>query len=571
MKLSFRWRLILLNSIVVFLMLILVGSLLIFTTRTFTLKSLDNDLRNRIDRMSRTGPGPGGPRGPYRSGAPEYLKELGRSFTQPDDGGSNRSKTANGNLGSADRNLSDSSGGDSAYGGSPTLVQDRSPGGPAGPGDGPQGIPGFGGDRNSGGPPGGTDPFGNDQSGNDPNGNDAERPLFFHTNGQPFPGHSRDLAWDPFAVLNAVPKITLTTVSTQGRHLRVATLLVKDFPRWGEGDEAAVIQIAKGLEDYERLFQILTQLLISLTPLAMLIAGLIGGFLADQAIRPVSKVTAAAAKISDKDLTLRLIVSGDDELAKLAKTFNEMVERLNLSFAQRDVLNTHLERALEEQKRFVADASHELRTPLARLRLVTSATLSQHSTEEEMREALQVADKAAESMTKLITQLLVLARQDATAYEVELKPISLCPLLEDAAKTGGAGSEIPVKVECGSAIQVLAESADLSRAISNLVENACRYSNPGSEVIVAARQNQGEVEVIVRDFGKGIPPEHLPHLTERFYRVEASRARKDGGCGLGLAITKAIIERMNGKFLIESQVGKGTTCRIFLKNLQENS
>lgn len=357
MRLSFRWRLVILNSAVVFFILMLVGSLLIFTTRTFTLRSLDADLLGRMDRM-RGGPPRGGP----------------GALNGPDGP----------NPGPPDR------------AGGPEGGGPRGPNGPQGPGQ-----------------------------------DDFERPLYFHLDGSPTDNRPKDVPWDAAVVKTATPQPEFSNVYVSGRHLRVVTSRVRR-----QGSEQLVLQLGKGLEDFERLFDIQTKILLGLTPLAMLVAGLTGGFLADRAIRPVARVTEAAAHISDKDLTTRLPISGDDELSKLASTFNEMVERLNLSFSQRDLLNSQLQQALDEQKRFVADASHELRTPLARMKLVTTASLSQDSSVEELRDSMKVADTAAEAMSRLVTQLLVLARQDADGYQPDLKPLQVMHLLEESVKTG---------------------------------------------------------------------------------------------------------------------------------------
>jgi signal transduction histidine kinase len=263
-------------------------------------------------------------------------------------------------------------------------------------------------------------------------------------------------------------------------------------------------------------------------------------------------VTRAAELISAEDLSQRLEVRGKDELAQLAHTFNGMIERLDASF--------------EQQRRFTADASHELRTPLARIKLTTSEALDGEHTPEEYRSALLVADRAADSMGRLVQQLLLLARGDGGQLKIRSEPVDLNYLLYDTAETFRRPESVRVEATMTpEPIEVEADPEWLACILRNLVENAVRHTPVNGRVVLSASAQNGCALLHVSDTGEGIPPEHLPHLTERFYRVDASRARAraaTGGTGLGLAITRMLVDAHHGTLEIISEPGQGTQVTV---------
>jgi two-component system OmpR family sensor kinase len=261
-------------------------------------------------------------------------------------------------------------------------------------------------------------------------------------------------------------------------------------------------------------------------------------------------------------MDVRLDASSSDELGQLSGTFNSMLDRLQASFRARDAANQKLEANLEAQKQFVADASHELRTPLARLRLTTSGALQQDSDPQELREALEIADRAGVSMTRLVEQLLALARLDQKS-ELSEESCFVREFLEEA--EGVLKPLTPgLEVNAQSNARVRGSSGDLARAVINLVDNARRHSPAGAPIVVSTTLSRGSVVVSILDKGEGIEPENLERLGERFYRADAHRNRKDGGAGLGLSIAKAIVERSGGELRIQSQLGSGTAVELIL-------
>lgn len=431
------------------------------------------------------------------------------------------------------------------------LTRDVPPafGGPVPPGArGPGGAPmGFGGQQ----PP--------DFQMNQPPGDlpAIERPLFFGPEGkavapnvdvQPLDRRTLNVRFGP---------LLMTTVVYRGVKTRVLTL-----PIVFEGQFLGTMQFGRSMAEYDRLVETQTRLLMILIPLALIVATVAGSFLANRALKPVMEVTEAAALISANDLGRRLDVQGSDELAQLASTFNEMVERLQLSFEQQKSLFSELERALEKQRQFVADASHELRTPLARLKLTTSSALTQSGDEAELRESLRIADDAADTMGRLVQQLLVLARMDSRTEKSVRESVDLTSAAQAAVREFGQQGEARILTSFDDGILVRADQDDIVRCAVNLLENANRYTAQDGQIRVSTFRDGAFGVLAVEDNGTGIPAEHLPHVTERFYRVDTARSRKDGGCGLGLAICKSIVESYGGFLTVDSRVGEGTKVEL---------
>lgn len=291
----------------------------------------------------------------------------------------------------------------------------------------------------------------------------------------------------------------------------------------------------------------LTRTLLTMIPIALLIAGGAGMFLTGRALAPVRDVTAAAARIGVEDLSERLPVRGKDEFGRLEETFNGMLGRLEAAF--------------ERQKRFVADASHELKTPLTVIKANSSLALADPDLSPDYRETLVEIDRAADRTSRLVQDLLLLARTDHAQLPLKENEIGAATLFSAAISEArklypdGAAVRQEVSQEC-----FWGDSHLLHRLLLNLLDNALRHTSKEGTVTLSAQP----CGFTVTDTGEGISAEHLAHLGERFYRVDSARARTGGGTGLGLAISRAIVEAHGGTLEIESEVGKGTTARVTL-------
>jgi signal transduction histidine kinase len=264
----------------------------------------------------------------------------------------------------------------------------------------------------------------------------------------------------------------------------------------------------------------------------------------------------SAETITGANLSQRLSVSGDDEFAQLAQTFNSMIERLEKSFSD-------LQQAYEHQRRFSADASHELRTPLTRLKLATSSALRPEATSEERLKSLEVADRSAESMIRLINQLLLLAKADAGQLAFQPRKSDLRILASEALDSVEFPESVKVETEFPeSAVYAEVDEDAVKRVVVNLLENAARYARGSIRLQVAAMPGPS---IAVSDNGTGVSEENLNRLGERFFRVEGARDATSGGTGLGLAICKTIVEAHGGTFTIASEEGKGTLVEAIFK------
>jgi two-component system phosphate regulon sensor histidine kinase PhoR len=234
---------------------------------------------------------------------------------------------------------------------------------------------------------------------------------------------------------------------------------------------------------------------------------------------------------------------------------------------------TPLRRAEEMRADFVANASHELRTPLAALSGFIETLQGPAREDANARERfLGIMQEQARRMARLIDDLLSLSRIELNAHRQPDTPIDLAPIVGqvvDSLQTLARDRAVTVNVEAAGALPVLGDRDELVRVFENLVENALKYGASGKRLDIRLAPAKGldgepEVQVSVRDYGPGIAPDHLPRLTERFYRVDVRESRAQGGTGLGLALVKHILNRHRGRLSIESTLGAGATFIVHL-------
>jgi two-component system phosphate regulon sensor histidine kinase PhoR len=215
---------------------------------------------------------------------------------------------------------------------------------------------------------------------------------------------------------------------------------------------------------------------------------------------------------------------------------------------------------------FVANASHELRTPLAAVlgyveTLMTPKAGGDAATRERF---LGVIRHEALRMQSLVEDLMSLSRIEAVKHEAPSDTIDLVALARETAGEVRTGADVSIAANCASA-PIAGDRGQMAQVLRNLIDNALKYGKPGGPVTVTVEATDtGWVSLAVRDEGEGIAPEHLPRLTERFYRADTSRSRAAGGTGLGLSIVKHIVERHRGRFDVTSRPGAGTTASMML-------
>jgi histidine kinase len=256
----------------------------------------------------------------------------------------------------------------------------------------------------------------------------------------------------------------------------------------------------------------------------------------------------ASQRIADGHYDERVPVRGSDELSQLASRFNRMAERLD----QVETL----------RRRLIGDVSHELRTPLTAIQGSMEGLMD--GVLPATNETFQQLHAEAERLNRLVDDLQELSRVEARAYTFNLQPVDLVSLVRTMVKRfapQAASRHITLSVQIPDDLpRPLADEDRLVQVLTNLTANGLQYTPEGGVVTIAARRKEGEVQVSVRDTGIGIPPEHLSHVFDRFYRVDKSRSRlAGGGSGIGLTIARALIEAHGGRIRAESEgEGKGS-------------
>ncbi len=284
-------------------------------------------------------------------------------------------------------------------------------------------------------------------------------------------------------------------------------------------------------------------------------AALVGGyFFANRALAPVNTIVEMANSVTIDSLNRRIEVPNPrDEIGRLAATLNSLIARLEL--------------AVNEIKRFTADASHELRTPLAALRMEAELALRADRSPEQYKGALRVVVDEATRLGRLADQLLTLSRQDAGIVDRARATVQLDAVVQDVVEQlQPLASDHGVLLKTGKiqACQVDGDDAGLRQVVYNVVENALKYTDGGGTVLIHCTTRQKTVVCEITDTGIGISDEHLPHIFNRFYRVDLSRHSESGGAGLGLSIARTTMLTHGGTIDIRSRPNAGTTVIICL-------
>ncbi|HEX9496081.1 MAG TPA: ATP-binding protein [Candidatus Limnocylindria bacterium] len=332
------------------------------------------------------------------------------------------------------------------------------------------------------------------------------------------------------------------SVTSGSEHLRINAVPVIE-----NGTQAATVVVVRSLAPIDAAVRQLLGILGVTVPLAVAIAALGGYLLAYRALRPVEQLRRAAEEYSATDLSRRLAPRNlrDDELGRLARTLDAMLERVRA--------------AVEQQRRFTGDASHELRTPIATILADASLSLERSRSTEDHRATIARIESEATRMSRIVDGLLVLARADARSAPASSERIWIGELLRAsadrfAARATERGVRIEARVDDG--VVVTDQEGGLERVFDNLLDNALRYAPAGTAIELDAAARDGMARVSVADHGPGIPLKERPQVFERFHRgVTAS----GGGAGLGLALARTIVETHGGRIGVTETPGGGAT------------
>ena len=275
-------------------------------------------------------------------------------------------------------------------------------------------------------------------------------------------------------------------------------------------------------------------------------------FATKHALKPIVELNQQIAAITENNLDERVTEPPrSDEVGALCRSFNVMLERLSSSFAA--------------QKRFSANVAHELKTPLATMQAsVQVMRLDDHPTQEEYGRMLDTVERSTERLRAIIEDLMRLCNEQEQFEQEEILLPELFGAIFSELSPALEEKRIQTEISCEQYPVVVGNYGLLYRALFNLSENAVKYNREGGSIAVSSRMEGRLGEICIKDTGNGIPPEELPLIFEPFYRVNKSRSRKTGGAGLGLAVTKTIIERHGWSIAVESTVGIGTEFIIHL-------
>lgn len=346
------------------------------------------------------------------------------------------------------------------------------------------------------------------------------------------------------------PKIPSTRTFNQpeqisgidGKPLRALTSRMT--PSWSRADHMSV-EVATDLTHHEMFMASFRNALWFVVGLAAVLSGLLGWFAAVKGLSPLRTMARNTSEITATNLSQRLSVEAiPSELADVATTINQMLARLEESF--------------ERLSEFSSDLAHELRTPLANLLTQTQVTLSRARTTAQYQELLASNAEELERLSRTISDMMFLAKADRGLGLASTRDVDLRAEVESILSFYDAlASENRITTEVVGNCVVRGDQLMLRRAIGNLFSNALRHTFPGGRVTIrlAKSDQDSACTVAVENTGDTIPPEHLPRLFDRFYRVDPSRQRDDEGAGLGLAITKSIIEAHGGQVSVRSAMG----------------
>jgi len=345
-------------------------------------------------------------------------------------------------------------------------------------------------------------------------------------------------------------QVVFATVSlADGTSLRLVMMPVK-----GEQGISAVVELAVPLTSTYKAMARLSAILFLFLPIVIGISVLSGAYMAKKALRPVDEITQEARKIEAENLSRRLQVSNaKDEIGQLAEVLNSLLSRL--------------EGAFQQMRQFTADAAHELRTPLTVLRCGMEVLAGKRRSPAEYQEALGAYIEEVSHLSHIVENLFTLARADRGKQEFAREEMDLNALLQEVyghAELMAEAKGLNISLHSHGGVLVRGDRLWLKRLLLNLVDNAVKYTPTGGTVSLTVDRAENSAKVAVEDSGIGIPVEALPHIFDRFYRVDKTRSLDDAGGGLGLSICQWIVQAHGGTITVQSGVGQGSTFIVSL-------
>jgi heavy metal sensor kinase len=320
-----------------------------------------------------------------------------------------------------------------------------------------------------------------------------------------------------------------------------------------EGD-AYLLVVGASMQPMEDTLNSFLKALAWLIPSGVFLAAIASWFMAGKALQPVAALGKAASNIAVSSLDRRLPVRGtNDELDQLATEFNDTLSRL--------------EKAVAEMKQFTASISHELRTPLAVLRGEAEVALMHADSTDQYRRVLASQLEEFEKLTRMINQLLTLARAESGEVAIAHEQVNISSMtrsLAEQLEPVAASKDVSLSWDCEPDVLLNGDESWIERIILNLADNAIKFTPPGGHVRLVVSRNATNAVFEIADNGIGIAPEAQPHVFERFYRADPSRANRADGAGLGLSLVKWAVDQHHGSIHLDSTPGHGTHITVKL-------
>jgi heavy metal sensor kinase len=350
----------------------------------------------------------------------------------------------------------------------------------------------------------------------------------------------------------AVQKTIYTSRDIRGEHFRFT------FQRLSSKGRTYVVEAGLPADDAFDTLRLFRSYLLMFAPLLLLIAAGVGYWMSRRALAPVDALVRTARDVTGSNLSTRLEkLNTGDELQRLSDTLNEMLDRIEAAFSR--------------ITQFTADASHELRTPVSLIRTEAELSLRRARSQNEYQDSLRHILLEAERTTALIEQLLSLARADSGRETLQLQPVDLSTVLQgvaDAWKQVAAIRDLRFSTNLPHADTFVAGDESLLRRLSDiLLDNAFKYTPTPGSVSLSLEVREHFAAITIQDSGIGIPQDEQGKIFERFYRVDKSRTRAQGGNGLGLSIAQWIVSQHHGSIIVESRPGEGATFRVELPTI----
>jgi heavy metal sensor kinase len=314
------------------------------------------------------------------------------------------------------------------------------------------------------------------------------------------------------------------------------------------------VAIGRALKPNEDVISSFTKIYVGLMPVMIFSGCLLGWLISGRALTPVTEVARAAQRISGSNLSLRIPTRGaGDELDYLIETFNRMIERLESSFNQ--------------IRQFSTDVSHELRTPITAIRGQLEVALFTAQDAEQYREAILNSLQDVERLSQIVRALLLLSQAESGQVALHKTRIDLSETAReiiDQFQIPAEEAQIRLVADLPLECHAEVDRVQIERMISNLISNAVKFTPAGGEVRVSVRGHPDRIDIVVKDTGRGISPEHLSHIFDRFYQVRTTDSNGERGLGLGLSFVSWIAKAHGGSVAVDSELNKGSCFTVSL-------